>query len=176
MVYFRRVVKKRPASLTESEWVQAVERGKLPRPEFQYHDAWAFPPPDVRDLADSRILSDLQWRLGALCMAMVKPKSPSAGNGSLSSVVSPGQLFQPFSELWAFLTVPTYSDGSQREMGHMSVKCSSAGLQVTLTDPSSATYCCLTGKCLDDVFLALEIGIKENSLPWRPSGYGKGKK
>jgi len=47
---------------------------------------------------------------------------------------------------------------------------------VTLTDPSSATYCCLTAETLDDALLAIEMGLADGSAPWRLSTYGKPKK
>lgn len=175
-MYRRRVVKRRPASLTEEEWLTCIVRGKLPRPGLVARDGDVYPPPDVYDLVMARELDVLRWRLETLCMALTKPLTSQSQNGSSSSGASPGQLLAVFSELWEFLAGKAYSDGTPRQTGQLSLKLSSAGVQVTLTDPTSGTYCCQTAMTLDDVLLALEIGLKEGSLAWRLSGYGKTKR
>lgn len=176
MPYQRRVVKRRPASLTDEEWLSLSERGKEPRPYFMPRDGRQVPAVDVWAMLYEKELVSLRRRLEVLCMALLKPSVSHANNGSSSVTVNPGQLLAPFSELWEFLTKPKYADGTTRITGHLSLKCSAGKLQVTLTDQTSGSYCCLTGDSLDDVFLALEIGLKQNSLPWRASGYTKGRK
>jgi len=175
-VYSRRVAKRRPASLNDAEWLEVTNRGKCPRPDFQDRDGRDLPPVDVYDLVVERQLRDLGWRLESLMCAMAKPSTLAQQNGSSSQGVTPGALLSNFSEVWDFLTKPTYLDGSVRTTGTMSLKYTSGKLQVTLTDPTSATYCCQSGESLDDVLLALEIGLKEGTLPWRASGFAKGKK
>jgi hypothetical protein len=128
---------------------------------------------DVSDLLVQAVLNDLQRRMEALMCAMLRPKTSTSANGSSSSSVSQCELLAPFSELWEFLTKGSYGDGTSRQTGQMSVKLGSGGLQVTLTDPTSATYCCQTATSLQDAFLALEVGLKDGSLAWRPSGYAK---
>jgi hypothetical protein len=109
-------------------------------------------------------------------MTFQRPSTAAQANGSSSSSVQRGQLLQPFSELWDFLTMTSYGDGKPRQPGHLSLRVGFNGLQVTLTDPSSRAYCCMTQPTLDDAFLALEIGLKDGSLAWRPSNYsGKGR-
>ena len=176
MSYFKRVVKRRPASLTDKEWLEVVERGKLPRPDMRSVGDQDYPPPDVYDLVHQVELSRLRWRLEMLMCAMLRPEKPANGAGSSSAAVRPGQLLSPFSELWEFLVKPFYGDGTARMTGTLSLKCSSNGLQATLTDPTSGTYCCLTSDNPDDALLALEVGLKEGSLPWRSSGFAKAKK
>jgi len=175
-MYERRVLKRRPASLTDEEWLQAWERGKLPREPMRPRDGRATPPVDVSELVYSRQLRDLAWRVEVLCMALVKPSTSPAANGTSGSAVSRGELLKQYSELWEFLTGRAYSDGSSRTPGCMSVKCSPGGLQVTLTDPSSGSYCCLTAATLDDALLALEMGLADGSAPWRQSTYSKPRK
>jgi len=175
-MYNRSVRKKRTAFFDDPSWVRVFERGKLPRPDREYLDGQTFPPPDVRDLLVQAQLSDLSRRLEALMCAMQRPKTSTSANGSSSSSVSQCELLAPFSELWEFLTKGSYGDGTSRQTGQMSVKLGSGGLQVTLTDPTSATYCCLTATSLQDAFLGLEVGLKDGSLAWRPSGYAKEQK
>ncbi len=176
MVYYRRVVKRRPASLTDAEWLQVVERGKLPRPALEVKDDFHYPPVDVHDMLLQAGLNDLRVRLGVLCMALSKPSVAGSTQDSSLSSLSPGQLLSSFSEIWEFLTKLSYQDGSPRHSGKVSLACSSAGLQVTLTDPSSNCYCCVTKNSLDDAFLALEVGLKEGTLAWRASSYTPGKR
>ena len=151
-------------------------RGKLPREPMRPRDGDALPPVDVSELVFARQLSDLRWRVENLCMALAKPSTSPSASGASGSIVTRGELLKPYSELWEFLTGRTYSDGSSRASGCISVKCSQGGIQVTLTDPSSGSYCCLTAATLDDALLALEIGLGDGTAPWRASTYSKPKK
>jgi len=175
-MYERPVRKRRTAFFADPIWVEVFERGKQPRPDLEYLDGQTFPPPDVRDLLVQAQLNDLLWRLEALMCAMLRPRTLMSANGQSASSVSQCELLAPFSELWEFLTKGSYGDGTSRATGQMSVKLGSGGLQVTLMDPTSATYCCLTATSLQDAFLGLEVGLKDGSLAWRPSGYAKEQK
>ncbi len=176
MTYFRRVVKRRPACMTDEEWLSVWNRGKAPRLPFRPRDGDGSPSADVRDLVDMRILSDLRWRLEALCMAMLEPKVNGKGSSSSTLNVRAGELLSAFSEIWAFLTETTYATGRKRLTGRLSLSLGVDGLKVTLTDDTTGTYCTRTAECLDDALLALEVGLKEGSLNWLPSSYVKGKK
>jgi len=175
-MYSRPVRKKRTAFFDDPSWVEVFERGKRPRPDREHVDGQSFPPPDVYDLVLSAELNELLRRVEVLMCAMLRPKTSTSANGASASSVSQCELLAPFSELWEFLTKASYGDGTSRMTGQMSVKLGSGGLQVTLTDPTSATYCCLTASCLQDALLALEMGLKDGSLAWRPSGYAKEQK
>jgi hypothetical protein len=175
-MYSRPLRKKRTAFFDDPVWVEVFERGKRPRPDFECRADRTFPPADVSDLLMQAQLTDLLRRLEVLMCAMQRPKTSTSANGSSASSVSQCELLAAFSELWDFLTRNSYSDGTSRTTGQMSVKLGSGGLQVTLTDPTSATYCCLTATSLQDAFLGLEIGLKDGSLAWRPSGYAKEQK
>ncbi len=176
MSYQRRVVKRRPASLTQEEWLQVVERGKLPRPDFMPRDG--NPPllPDVRDLVLEAGLVDLKRRLGVLCVALQKPTPNGTSPGQSSVTVQQGKMLADFSSIWEFLTGTSFADGTSRYPGSLSLKLTSGSLQVTLTDPSTATYCCRSGRKLEDVLADLERAFLDNSLGWRPSGFAKPKK
>jgi len=176
MAYYRRVVKKRPASLTDAEWLQVVERGKLPRPAWTPVDDRPYPPPDVWDLVYSVQLDRLKWRAEALWMAMQEPQVRKKGVGSSTSSASQGELLQPFSELWEFLSGTTYASGTPRQTGRLSLCLDADGVKVTLTDPSSRSYCVRSAASLDDALLHLEVAMKEGSLKWLPSSFANGKK
>jgi hypothetical protein len=176
MSYFRRVVKRRPASLTGEEWLLVIERGKQPRPMLESLDARYFPPVDVYDLVLARELEQLRWRTEQLCMAMQEPTVPKKGEGSFTSSASRGELLSQFSELWAFLSGTTYASGKQRLTGSLSVSLASEGVKVTLMDPTSGTYCTRVGNSLDDVLMQLELGLADATLKFLPSNFAKPKK
>jgi hypothetical protein len=90
--------------------------------------------------------------------------------------VTIGRLLSDYSEFWAFLTITNYGDGSKRLAGRFSLQLTSGGLQGSLMDPTSNQYCSLIQTSLDDLLLAFEVGLRDNSLSWRPSNYGKTKK
>jgi hypothetical protein len=175
-MYFRPVRKKRTAFFDDPAWVEVFERGKRPRPGRTPSPGESHPAPDVSDLLFQRQLTDLRWRVEQLCMVLSKPSVPSGVPGTSSSSLSRGQLLDGFSEIWDFLTKPSYQDGSPRVPGKVSFGCSSGVLQVTLMDQSSNCYCCVAAASLDEAFLALEIGLKEGSLPWRQSTFSKSKR
>lgn len=175
-MYTRRVVKRRPASLTEAEWSKLLSARFVDPGYFRDRDGREGHQVDVNTLLFQSELTKLRWRLEALCMALSKPHAGVTEVGSSSLSLSPGQLLSGFAEIWDFLTKPSYHDGTARLLGKVSLACCSGGLQVTLTDQSSNCYCCVTAKTLDDAFLALEVGLKDDSLPWRASSYNKSKK
>lgn len=170
------VVEKRTAGGAEPTWLEVFERGKLPRDDRLFADGRDLPAVDVSSLVDAQRLERLSWRVRVLWMALQKPSTSSSTNGQSLSEAQAGQILSPFSELWDFLSRPKYSDGSPRETGTISLRWWSGQLQVTLTDPTSCSYCCQASPTLDDAFLALEIGLKEGNLPWRKSSYGKVRK
>jgi len=176
MVYFRRVVKRRPATLTDEEWLQVVERGKRPRPDRLSDGGERYPAPDVYDLVLQVELDRLRYRLETLCMAMREPTVSRKGEGSSTSSASQGELLSQFSELWAFLSGTTYASGKPRQTGSLSLSLAADGVKVTLTDHTSGTYCTRVGNSLDGVFLQLEIGLADGTLTFLPSSFTKGKK
>lgn len=110
------------------------------------------------------------------CMAMPRP-IPVGTNGSTSSLTAkmPSWLTQ-FPEVWEFLSKPSYADGKPRQLGKVSLGLVSDGIQMTLTDPSSSTYCSRHFPTVEDALLGFEIGLKDGSLSWKLSGPPKGKK
>lgn len=176
MVYHRRVVKRRPASLTDAEWLQVVERGKLPRSDHPDYVPGVPPAVDVYDCLYQAELTRLRWRLESLCMALSKPSVNGPSPGQSSATVAPGKMLADYSGIWEFLTSTSYADGTSRKPGSLSLRLTSGSLQVTLTDPSTGTYCCRSGPTLDDCLMALEMAFLDNSLGWRESGYAKPRK
>jgi hypothetical protein len=86
-------------------------------------------------------------------------------------------MLSAFSELWAFLTLGTFEDGTRRQTGRLSFTCDVDLLGVSLQDDETGQYAYLNGRSLDDLLLEAELRLKEGTMPWRPSRYaGKAKR
>jgi len=175
-VYVRRVVKRRPASLTHEEWLQVIERGKLPCPDFRSRDGGA--PPRV---TVERVLC---WWCRTFhspeevesCMKIPERRaSAQSGGGSSSSALDAGPL-AGCSELWAFLQGIDTVTGASRLPGSMSLKLQSGLLALTLNDQETSQYVFLQGRSLGDLLLMVEAGLADGSLPWRESSGDKRKR
>lgn len=104
-------------------------------------------------------------------MAMLEPQVARSGNGSSCSSARMGELLSQFVELWEFLSGTTYATGKPRQTGHLSLRLVSDGVQVTLTDPTSATYSTRVAASLDDALLSLEVALKDGTLKWHASSF-----
>jgi len=176
MSYQRRVVKRRPASLTEEEWCTLLATRFVDRGYFRDRDGWSPPPPDIAGLVMQAKLTDLRWRCEVLWVSLLKPAVNGASHGVSSATVAQGKLLADYSNIWEFLTSTSWSDGTSRIPGSLSLKLTSGSLQVTLTDPSTATYCCRSALVLEDALTALEMAFLDGTLGWRRSSYAKPKK
>jgi len=176
MVYFRKVVKRRSACMTDEEIAELSQKAREHALDLQLNDpVWGEPvlPRNV-----------LCWWCRTMhapaevstCMAMKRPESTQTESLPSSSSVTRGELLSAFAELWEFLTLPKYGDGKPRQTGHLSLRLTQHGLMGTLTDPSSGSYSTLIGSSLDELFLAWEVGLKEGTLAWRKSTYSRGRK
>lgn len=174
MIYRRRVVKRRPASLTDEEWLALLATRFVDRGYLRARDGVDVGRAPIRTVLCPSCRERHSPGEVEACMAMVKPPVDARAGQSSSSSAKIGKLLAEYSEVWEFLTKPSYSDGSKRVTGKISLQSSSAGLTLTLSDPSSSQYCCLTLESLDDLLLAFEVGLRDNSLPWRVSQYSQG--
>jgi len=111
------------------------------------------------------------------CMALPKKKAgPGNSTSSTSNVLDAG-LLTPFSELLAFLTATTFEDGTRRQAGKISLSFESGCWGLSLQDAETQQYAFLEGTSLDDLLLTVELKMKEDRVPWRPSKWApKGKK
>lgn len=166
----------RPACMSDAECVRLTALGGVPR----VHDTSGigrFPRVVVRVevlcwwCREKHFADEVE-----ACMAMERPVAAAQGDTSLSSTVRMPTFLKEFPELWEFLAKPSYKDGSQRQLGKISFGLNSGGIQLTLSDPSSSTYCSRNYPTLDDALLAFEVGLADGSLTWRPSGPPRGKK
>ena len=178
MSYRRRVVKRRPASLTDEEWVSLLGSRFVSREHFR--------PRDGRGSVQVPVPSVLCWwcreRHGpdevVKCMALPR-KTASAANSESSTLnaLDAGPLAQ-YSELWAFLTQTAYPDGQKRQTGKISLSFESGLLGLLLTDSETASYAFLNGRGVTDLLTEAELRLADGSLSWRVSKYparGRGK-
>lgn len=172
----KRYVYRCPSCMTVAQCRHLTELGGKVREPFRDRDGGIHPAVRVLDVlcwwCRERHSPDEVEK----CMAMPRPVA-ARGEGSTSSSTAkmPPWLSQ-FPELWEFLSRTSYADGTSRALGKISLGLVSDGIQVTLTDPSSSTYCSRHYPNLDDALLGFEIGLKEQSLTWRASGPPRGKK
>lgn len=175
MVYLRRVVKRRPASLTEEEWLRLVSSPPVWPP------AWDRPSADrPPDNLDRHVLCwwcrEVHLASGVdSCMALPRKEDVGATRSKSCSSSPTSSLSGTFAELWGFLTVTSWEDGKRRLAGRISVSFASDGFTLALNDAETGQYACLTGMALDDLFLEAEQGLATGELPWRASKFASSK-
>jgi hypothetical protein len=169
MVYQRRVVKIRPASLTDEEWLTLTERGRQARESFMLRDGR-----DVRGPADWVILC--HWCRGrhpasevAKCMVLPRKVVDAPNSASCTLSASDAGPLRPFVELWGFLTQEVYEDGAKRQAGKLSLSCESGVLGLSLSDVDNGQYAYLEGASLQEVLKDAEKRLVEGRVPWRAS-------
>lgn len=172
----RRGVDRRPAGLSWGEAIRLTALGGMVLPYFRDRDGRVDPV-----LVPEEILC--WWCRDrhspgevVACMAIPRPQAVSNGDSTSSSIVKMPSWLSQLPEIWEFLSLASYKDGAPRQLGKVSLGLVSGGVQMTLTDPSSSTYCSRQFPSLDDALLAFELGLKDGSLTWRASGPQKGRR
>ncbi len=175
MSYYKRVVKRRSACMTDEEIAELRARAREHALDIAKANAvWKEPVLPVRVLC---------WWCRSYhspaevekCMSLPERRATAEPSAlSTSNSLAAGLLSQ-YSELWAFLTQTSYPDGRRRQTGRLSLSCESSGLRMSLTDEQTGLYASLTSRSLDDLLLAIETGMAANDLPWRESKYSPGK-
>jgi hypothetical protein len=117
------------------------------------------------------------WQAKELtCMPLPTRAATVASSGSSSSSALAAGAWKAFPELWGFLTYSALPDGTKRPTGRLSFSCGPVGLVLSLSDDHTASYATLTGRSLDDLLAAAELGLESSTLDWRPSQFKKGKR
>lgn len=176
MVYFRRVVKRRPACLTDEEMSALLSAARKWEAHFRARDGADIPPVVPRTVLCMWCRLRHSPAEVDACMAMARPVPASANASTSSWIARMPPWLGPFPNLWEFLSKACYADGAPRQLGKVSLGLQSDGIQVTLTDPSSSTYCSRHYQSVEDALLGFEIGLGEGSLTWKASGPPKGRK
>jgi hypothetical protein len=91
-----------------------------------------------------------------------------SGNGSVSLPVSSQSTYlSVFSGLLEFLSSVSWTDGSPRVRGTLSLTVTGGRWSARLKDPNRKGYCYLTGETVDGVLEAVEEGLSNDTLDWR---------
>jgi hypothetical protein len=169
MKYYRRVVKRRPATLTDDEWIALGQRRARAEELLATQDVPIAPPVVIRTVLCPFCREYHSPAEVDTCMVLPR-KTTETGNSttSSSSALAAGALTQ-YSEIWAFLTATAYEDGSKRQTGKLSLSYGSGMLGISLQDMETGQYCFLEGRDLDQLLLDVEVRLAEGVMPWRAS-------
>lgn len=109
---------------------------------------------------------------------LVAIKKRQAAKGSDVTPVSLDKsLFaKNFPDLYEFLSLEVYEDGSQRQTATITLFVSASGYQACLNDRDQGQATFVTSASVDGLWAALDKGLREDTLAWRPSQAGYGKK
>ncbi len=176
MSYSRRVVKRRPASLTDEEWLLLLNSRFVDRGYFRPRDGRV----GGRVLFSTVLCPACRERHSPAeveaCMVLPRKSASASTNGSsTSSALDAGPLTE-YSELWAFLTAATYPDGSKRRTGRISLSCDVDLLGLSLIDDETGQYSFLNGKSIAGLLTEVELRLADGTLSWRVSRFNKGRK
>lgn len=169
MAYFRRVVKRRPASLLDDEWIRMTKkRGGEPRPP-----TFGGPTEPVL-LAGYPVLCCFCRQYHSVnprvaCMPVPEKEDVKMGSSSSSSNAQVGELLKQYPEIWDFLTASKTPSGKSRQTGRLSLSCEGGQLRLSLTDAHTGSYATLSGATFDELLLGFEVGLSDSRVAWRPS-------
>jgi len=177
MVYYRRVVKKRPACLTDEEMQALAAAAKKWEDHFRARDGVDVAPASVRTVLCPWCRERHSPVEVDVCMALPRKTAAAGPSGSSTSKPLDAGLLSEYSELWAFLTAVSYPDGTKRRTGRLSLSSESDLLGLLLTDDETGQYAFLNGRSYTDLLMEAELRLSDGTLSWRPSRYGlKGRK
>jgi hypothetical protein len=102
------------------------------------------------------------------CMSLKKPSgNGSSGQSSLAATL-PGSVLAAFPTLLEFLTLPSWDDGSPRQLGTIILFVEGHVWKACLKDKNGPTVSFVTARTLDDLLLSVEEGLASEGLDWRP--------
>lgn len=115
---------------------------------------------------------------GCASLPLQKPGGSASSCGSLSGTPCTGTIFESFPTLWEFLTLSKWPDASLRKVGTIILFTEGDKWKCCVKDPSGGRVAFVTGKDLDSLLLAVDAGLDQDDLDWRPDRPqgGQGKK
>jgi hypothetical protein len=114
---------------------------------------------------------------GVKCqMALPRKSENGQATGLSGSPVLPGKLFAEYSSLWEFLTLSHWPDGKKRRTGRLSLSCDVGGLRLSLSDEETGLYASINGATVDDLLLLAEVALRDATMAWRVSQFGRPKR
>lgn len=109
---------------------------------------------------------------------MKRPDKAQLGSTTGGKPVG-GFISELYPLLWTYLTDDTWDDGKPRERSTLMLICEGGVLKVWLNDKALRRSVWVTGESPEDAMGALEQGLRDECLPWRPAaqqGHWRGKK
>jgi len=107
---------------------------------------------------------------------VVKKPDSSVPNGTELTTPIVGAIFASHSAIWEMMTCDKWDDGTPRERATLLVLCDGGILKLWLNDRALSRAAWISGDSLEAAMEALDHGIAEDSLPWRPQASTKRKK
>jgi len=176
MVYYRRVVKKRSACLTDDEMRSLLSAARKWESHFRARDGHDVPPAELRTVLCPGCRERHEPAGVDVCMALPRKSATADSSGTSTSSALAAGLLSEYSELWAFLTATTFPDGSKRQTGKISLSCESGMLGLLLTDAETSSYAFLNGNDVTSLLTEAELRLGDGTLSFRPSKYPGRKK
>lgn len=115
-----------------------------------------------------RASKDKKW------MLLKKPSANGSSGGSSSKPICHGTILSAFPALLEFLTLSTWEDGSPRKPGTLLIFLDGGTWKACLKDKNGPRVCFVSCPDLDGLLLAVEQGLIDDSLDWRPDRKASG--
>lgn len=110
------------------------------------------------------------------CMALPEKRATAESSTSSTSSALDAGLLSQYTELWVFLTSPSYPDGRKRLTGRLLLTCESGLLGLSLQDDQTGQYAFLNGRSVNSLLEEVELRLSDGSLAWKPSRYKSSRK
>ena len=106
---------------------------------------------------------------------MRKPAETPAGGAVLGTPIV-GELFSGHKAVWEMLTEDKWDDGTPRIRATLLVLCDGPVVKLWLNDRALQRAAWVSGDSLEAVMEALDHGIAEDTLAWKPQADTRRKK
>lgn len=102
-------------------------------------------------------------------MPLSRRSAPSAKGSETVSLSAFGAWAKSYPALCEFLSSSTYTDGSSRELGTLTLSCRDGRLLASLNDKAASLYCFVSGDTLDALLKSSCRAIEDPEADWRVS-------
>jgi len=106
----------------------------------------------------------------------IKKRDAAVAEGGGPAKLKETMWMKNFPLLWEFLSSDQFEDGSSRRLPTVTIFLGSDGLQACLNDREQGLAAFVTAQTVDGLWIALEKGLKDDSLDWRRSSSPSQKK
>lgn len=121
-----------------------------------------------RRFFDGHLGDNLKCRKGGVQLPLQKPGGRGSSSLSLSGTTCDGTILASCPVLWEFLTLTKWPDASPRKAGTIILFTEGDRWKMCVKDPNGSRVAFVTAGTLDELFLAVNEGLDQDSLDWRP--------